>query len=204
MKDQDYWNKRYSEGGTSGRGSVGRYRNWKWNKIKEILGMDFKSLIDVGCGDLRFWEHPIAYKIGKQEGFNYTGIDKSEFIINKNRVFAPEHKFILAPAHIEQPGLRADVVFCLDLLFHLMDDTEYELTIENLCKYSNKFIVIYTWKKNPFENGGTNSNGVYQKFRAIGEIYHKLFLNYDFNIHSYFDVPYDQFGRLYFFRRLIY
>lgn len=195
----NYWDKRYAEGGISGRGSIGQYRNWKWNKIKEILGMDFKSLIDVGCGDLSFLKHPIANKILGKKGFQYTGIDISKHIIKRNRSFAPDLKFILASSHIEQKGIRARVVFCLDLLFHLMDDAEYELTIENLCKYSNEWIVIYNWKKIPIE--GTNSN--YQIFRRFGEVNY-IFMKNDFYLNKFFDCPFDSYGRLYFFRRLIY
>lgn len=199
----EFWDKRYSEGGTSGKGSIGKYRNWKWNKIKEILGMDFKSLIDVGCGDLSFLKHPIANKILKKKGFKYMGIDRSEHIIKRNRKLAPHLKFIHASSHIEQTDLRSPVVLCLDLLFHLMDDAEYELTIENLCKYSHQWIIIYTWKKNPFELQNVSTNGVYQKWRPLGEVNH-VFLHNDFYLKRFFDSPFDQFGRMYFFKRLIY
>lgn len=203
MTERKFWNKKYGEGGISGRGSIGRYRNWKWNQIQLTCGLEISSLIDVGCGDLSFWKHPIANKILKGKGFKYTGIDISDIIIKRNRSFAPKLEFICAPAHTPQPGLRADVVLVLDLLFHIMDDGEYEQLIETLCEYTNKELVIYTWKKNPFLLQNTDTDGVSQKYRPLGDVRH-IFTQNDLNLVNALDVPYDPFGRIYFFRRVIF
>ena len=201
MIERKFWNRKYKEGGISGRGSIGRYRNWKWNKIRQTIGEDFESLVDVGCGDLSFYKHPIANRIIKRKGFKYTGIDVSDFIINKNRVFAPDHEFICAPFHVEQPGLRGQVVFALDLLFHIMDDGEFGMGLENLCNYTNQFLIIYNWQKNPF--GESKTDGISQCFRKLGDYQH-IFTTNDMQLFETFTVPYDPFGKLYFFKRLIY
>ena len=196
----EYWNMRYQEGGNSGRGSIGKYRNWKWNKIHQVIG-SFRDVIDVGCGDLKFWEHPIAKIMVKgQEGFKYLGIDISDFIINKNKVFAPKFDFICAPSHDKIPR-RSPVVLCLDLLFHIMDDGNFESTLERVCEASNQWIVIYTWRKNPFPHSETDFE--YQYFRKLGD-YRQIFVSNGFKLHKHFPVPYDHYGVLFFFKRVIY
>jgi len=51
----DYWERHYSKGGSSGPGSIGNYRSWKWNTILEFEN-SIDDVIDIGCGDLSFWE----------------------------------------------------------------------------------------------------------------------------------------------------
>jgi hypothetical protein len=199
--EKEFWNKKYESGGISGKGSIGFYRNWKWNQIKYQFGTKFSSVIDVGCGDLSFWNHPIAKEILKGQGFKYTGIDISDYIIKRNRKEHPELKFICDSAHYRQPGLRGSLVLALDLLFHIMDDGEYRMAIETLCQYANQFLVIYTWQKNPFFN--TVTDGKSQYFRKLGEMKH-IFINNDMQLVNAARVPYDQFGKMYFFRRVIY
>jgi hypothetical protein len=201
--EKEFWENKYDQGGISGLGSIGLYRNWKWNKIVQNCGKNIKSIIDVGCGDLRFWQHPIANRIMKGDNFTYWGIDVAENIIKRNVKFYPDGRFICAPAHVRQPQLRASVVLGLDLLFHIMDDRDYFRTVQNLCRYANLYLVIYTWKKNPFESLNTNTDGVSQTFRELGNARH-IFNRNDMNLCWSYDVPYDPFGKLYIFRRVIY
>jgi hypothetical protein len=60
-------------------------------------------------------------------------------------------KFILQDAQTSIKGIRARIVFCLDLLFHILDDSAYVRILENLCMYSKEWIFIFTWSKNPFD-----------------------------------------------------
>lgn len=53
------------------------------------------------------------------------------------------------------------------MLFHIMDDTDYKKILDNLVKYSNKYIFVYTWHKNPF--GSKTDDGEYQKYRNFDE-----------------------------------
>jgi hypothetical protein len=199
--ERKFWNNKYEQGGISGRGSIGLYRNWKWNQIQFAIGTDIHSLIDVGCGDMSFWNHPIAKKMMKD--LKYTGIDISDNIIKRNRKALPDLDFIIAPAHVEQPGLRAQAVFALDLLFHIMDDGEYEMLIETLCQYASQYLVIYTWMKNPFTVLNRDGDGVSQKYRPLGNVKH-IFSKNNMQLVVSKNVPYDEFGRLYVFERLIY
>lgn len=199
MIEKEFWNRKYAEGGISGRGSIGKYRNWKWGKINQVIG-NFREVIDAGCGDLKFWEHPIANKILNQRRFKYLGIDVSDHIISRNRKFAPKLQFICAASHEPIPR-KASVVFALDLLFHIMDDGNFEETLEQLCKASNQWIVIYSWQKNPFPDSATD--GVSQYFRKLSD-YRHIFESNDFILKEFFQVPYDPYGVLYFMKRVIY
>ena len=202
IPEKDFWNKKYAEGGISGKGSIGKYRNWKWGMINQVIG-PFKSVIDVGCGDLSFWKHPIANRIQKQKDFSYAGIDVSDNIISRNRKFAPKFEFSCSPAYILKGIAKAQVVLCLDLLFHIMDEFRFELTLDNLCTYSKDWIVIYTWHKNPFELQGVVTDGISQYYRPLS-FYSHIFEMNEFELQDMIKVPFDEFGRLYFFRKLIY
>ena len=101
-----------------------------------------QSVVDVGCGDLSFWEG--------RECENYTGIDFSNPIIKKNMIHRPNWKFICANAEIEIKDLHKEAVFCMGVLFHIMDLKTYIQILNNLCTYSDNYIFIYTWINNPF------------------------------------------------------
>ncbi|MBN2259843.1 MAG: class I SAM-dependent methyltransferase [Clostridiales bacterium] len=136
-----YWEQRYKQGGSSGEGSVDESREWKWNIIDSYLS-EVENVIDLGCGDLTFW-------LGRNCR-QYTGIDVSETILNKNKSARPEWNFILSSSDQFIKNMKAPVVFCFDMLFHIMDEKSFIKTIDNACRYSSKYLFIYTWKKNPF------------------------------------------------------
>jgi ubiquinone/menaquinone biosynthesis C-methylase UbiE len=138
----NYWDNRYQTGGTSGCGSIGELRDWKWGIIKKY-NPELTSVIDIGCGDMRFWDNqPLPS--------DYTGIDISETIIKRNKQKYPEGKFNVASS-TELLPITSDSVFCLDMLFHIMEKDDYIKTLENCCIYSKKYIFIYTWLINPLK-----------------------------------------------------
>jgi 2-polyprenyl-3-methyl-5-hydroxy-6-metoxy-1,4-benzoquinol methylase len=135
----EYWEKRYSRGGTSGAGSVGKTREWKWKVIDGVVG-PLDSVVDVSCGDLSFWENRDCEK--------YVGIDISETVISLDRVRRPSWTFVCAPAENKQ-DVKGKTVFCMDVLFHIMDDDKYDRILSNLVSYSTHWIVVSTWYENP-------------------------------------------------------
>ena len=137
---EEYWEERYASGSASGCGSIGPSRTWKWDIINCYLPK-IDRIIDVGCGDLSFWEGR-SYK-------DYTGIDISKTIIERNREKRPKWNFIVSPAETYINGVTGECVFCLDTLFHIMDDGTFISILENLCYYSTKYIFIHTWFRNP-------------------------------------------------------
>jgi hypothetical protein len=205
-----YWDRRYAAGGTSGLGSVGTLRDWKHQVILSYAGTP-ASVIDVGCGDLSFW-HGCPPE-------SYTGIDLSTVIIARNQRRYPDRRWICSPGSV-RPPVTAPVVLCLDLLFHLLDETEYRRTLETLCACSERWIFIYTWHTNPIPAirwqirvdhlrhlrlrafaasfWDLTSDHVYEQFRNLRTDL-PLFTAAGFDLDRF--VPYDQVGGMYVFRK---
>lgn len=157
-----WWNRRYARGGASGKGSLGAYRKWKWGIINKHVKVENKTVLDVGCGDLNFLK-------GKRFK-DYTGIDAAEFIIEKNRKAKPSWTFILGDVASKNLFLRGperpNVVLCLDVLFHIMDNERFANLLQNLNRWTGEFLFINTWAKNPLP---TVHDGEFQYFRDLNE-----------------------------------
>ena len=63
-------------------------------------------------------------------------------------------------------GLKKDVVFCFDVLFHIMDSKTFIEILQNLCHYSNDYILIHTWLNNPFSDKN--------QLKKLGKLFLKL------------------------------
>lgn len=182
-KDTAYWNSRYGMGGTSGAGSIGLIRDWKWSVIEKYV-TDLDDFIDIGCGDREFWKGRSASK--------YVGVDLSSVLIERHKPQYPEFRFVCAGGEERLEGLHAKVVLCLDMLFHVLDDAAYSAILENLAHYSRDWIFIYTWRTNPFATFGGRigllrarqfsrflrsfvsvivDDGLYQKYRKFNSYY---------------------------------
>lgn len=205
-----YWDERYAAGGTSGAGSIGALRDWKHQIIRSYAGTP-ASVIDIGCGDLSFWHGnpPVTY----------TGIDISSVIIARNQRRYPEHRWICAPGSA-RPPVSAPVVLCLDMLFHILDETEYRRTLETICACSERWIFAYTWYANPipallwrirwellraFRIRGMiatffdpSSDQTYETYRPFRE-YLPIFEAAGFDLVRF--APYDESGGMYVFRK---
>jgi hypothetical protein len=187
-KEHEYWNHRYASGLTSGQGSVGRLRDFKWKIInKHIPHLD--NVIDVGCGDLRFWD---AISCA-----NYTGIDISDIVIERDKIVRSNWKFICSPAEDLIRGLQDENVICLDMLFHIMNEDTFVKILNNLCAYSRTNIFIYNWIRNPFDN--KVSDGIYQYFRTLSS-YGDIFAKHNFGIVDVQCAP-DTLGGMYLFEK---
>lgn len=210
MFQLSYWEERYKQGGVSGEGSVDKYRTWKW-KIIDCYVKNIDDVVDVGCGDISFW-------LGR-ECKKYTGVDISQTVIDKNKLLRPNWEFIRASSDKFLEKLNSEIVFCFDVLFHIMDPEIFSKTLENICQYSSKFVFIYTWKNNPFsrsyalgrivkkQNLGflkyvffpTETDGKYQYFRPLDNYSH-IFEKYNFELISENDNP-DKLGCMYVFAK---
>lgn len=188
----NYWDNRYASGGNSGLGSIGKHKEWKWNTLNNNIE-NITNIIDVGCGDLSFMDnHTIE---------NYTGIDISNTIIEANKTKHPEWKFICSSADKRISGLKGDVVFCHDVLFHIVDDEVYNNIILNLIEYSNKYISIFTWHKNPLKRMfRSTDNDSYQAYRDFSK-YIPIFENPGFSLICNEKSPCNKYGSLYIFKK---
>ena len=177
-----YWETRYALGGTSGVGSVGEARKWKWNVITEVIST-LDHVIDVGCGDLTFWEG--------RDCKDYVGIDISKTITDKNKLDHPKWSFINAPAERYIEGLKNECVICLDVLFHIIDSVSFIQILDNLCRYSTSLIFIHTWIDNPFGRWKQLKHGLHNLMklrlnRAITALRIAIFTPYKDGSYQYF------------------
>ena len=182
---KNYWDQRYASGGSSGGGSIGPLRDWKWGILELYLG-EVNHVIDYGCGDLSFWEGRTCS--------DYLGIDVSDEILRRNRSIRPEWKFLSTDALFACSILRKPIVLCFDVLFHIIPEDDFLRVLTNISSLSSEWIFVCTWLKNPFnfryffdlgrkeKNLITvfkglkyvywkNMDGVYQKYRPLSEYY---------------------------------
>lgn len=141
-QQDDYWERHYSNGRGSGDGSVGDHlRTFKWECL-EAGNTDLQNVIDVGCGDLSFWDGRQCRK--------YLGIEKSTNRCIINAVNRPDLRCTNHNAEDRIDNIHAPTVLCFDMLFHVMNPEAYIRILKNLAEYSTDKIFIYTLHTNPF------------------------------------------------------
>lgn len=135
-----YWNTRYMNGGNSGAGSDGLERNFKIEQLRKLENVD--SIIDIGCGDFRTGE--LVTKIFPFA--RYLGVDISRNIIDKCIKRAEElnlrKRYNFQTINTYDFKDNAELVLCLDVLFHQLDDEQYNDLIGKLKKSYTKYLVL--------------------------------------------------------------
>ena len=184
---KSFWEERYKRGGTSGKGSVGGYRKWKWKVIDKFVNIKDKSVLDVGCGDLSF--------LKKQKFALYLGLDYSPTIIKKNREKRPDLWFECVDVIENNIELgRFQVVLCMDLLFHIMTEDGFKNLLRNLNRWTGDYLFVVNWCKNPL----SYLKDHYQHFRDLSLYFDWLT---DLNLVDTFQRKKDPYNMLYVFRR---
>lgn len=150
-----YWNNRYEEGGTSGNGSYGELSIYKADIINSFInGHNINSIIEFGCGD---GNNLSLYNFKK-----YLGLDVSEqsILININKYHDDNTKsFILYNPRFfsNQNFITSELVICIDVLYHIVDDEGYFKTLLDIFSVSKKYVILYTsvdaFEKNPYLGG---------------------------------------------------
>jgi len=157
-----FWDKRYRQGGTSGVGSTGWERRWKWRLIHRYVG-DPVQVLDVGCGDLGFWEG--------RECPDYLGLDVSPFVQERNAAQRPRWSFQILDATKETIPFQRRIVFCFDVVFHVLPEDEFRRLVHNLVAATQQWLFVTNWGYNPLP-GGRPTDGVYQVYRDLGDYMH--------------------------------
>jgi SAM-dependent methyltransferase len=186
----DYWNTRYILGGDSGYNTdeyAIKYTNYVWSIIEKTVGKQ-KDVIDVGCGDLQFWKGRDCEK--------YIGIDISLKVIETDKKLRTNWTFIASPAD-KSFDISAETVICMNTLYHIMNDTEYDKIIDNIIAWSKKWIMIVTWRTKP---KGIKEDDFYEKYRDF-DIYQKRIINSGFTLVLQENISFDDYGCLWIFER---
>lgn len=108
-----YWETRYAAGGNSGKGSRDWFAEEKARLVNEVLGRhQISTVLDLGCGDGYVASLLLV-------GPGYLGVDPSPSALAQARSRNPDLAF-----ETEAPGPR-DAHLSLDVIRHLVDDTDY-------------------------------------------------------------------------------
>ena len=159
----EYWEQRYAAGKTSGLQS---HREWEHSIIDPYL-TKLSTVLDVGCGDLAFWQD---YKLP----FLYTGIDISPTIITKNRKQHPDMTFICGDINTLELQ-KYDIVLCLNVIYHLMQD-DIQPLIQKIYDAGTYHIFLTNWSSEPL-----TYDDRYQRHHTIAIPYNA------FEIYTYFN-----------------
>lgn len=135
MESKEYWNQRYSQGGNSGYGSYGDQLE---KKLKWLDGLPINSITEVGCGDFNFGQNLTAL----YPQATYWGCDISSVIITQNKEKYPQYNF----CSMSEPIPQADLVMCIDVLFHTLTDEDYNRTLEALDKLTTKYLAVTAYE----------------------------------------------------------
>lgn len=133
-----YWEKRYKAGGSSGAGSYGAHAEWKASVINRLVNQrGLASAVEVGCGDGAQLE---KYSFGR-----YTGVDISATAVKlcEERFAGDESKRFMVVTPGEHIDLeRADLVICVEVLMHVIDEDDFRWTLEEVFRLSKGFVVL--------------------------------------------------------------
>lgn len=143
MSYKQIWDKRYSEGGNSGRGSYGEHFDFKTRIVNDFISKyEIKSVIDLGCGD--------GNQIKDLKIEEYKGLDLSEVSIQVCTEMYENDKaknFELYELG-KRPAKKADSTMSLDVIYHLIDDQYFNDYINCLKECTDKYIIIYSTNYN--------------------------------------------------------
>jgi hypothetical protein len=154
----EYWNNRYLNGGNSGSGSYGVNASYKADIINEyIINYDIKTIFDHGCGD----GNQASLFIGFDK---YIGYDISSYVIEQCKckfLDNPKMNFCLSIDEVPE----SDLCISFDVLYHLIDENDFEKYLYQLFNKSKNYVVIFSTNHNNNE-------------KTAEHIYHRIFTSY--------------------------
>ena len=139
---KEYWDERYRAGFTSGAGSYGELATFKADTINTFIEENsVRSVIEFGCGDgnqLKLMHYP-----------EYLGMDIAPAAVEKCRkTFSGDDSKsfnLYSPESFSDNGsIHADLVVCLDVLYHIIPENDYIKTLDDIFSRSENFVILYT------------------------------------------------------------
>jgi 2-polyprenyl-3-methyl-5-hydroxy-6-metoxy-1,4-benzoquinol methylase len=140
--EEKYWQEWYSAGNNSGQGSMGELLEFKAAFInKHLEGVN--SVFDFGCGD-----GSLSRLLNIE---NYFGIDVSKEIVSKcnkqkkktNHNYEQASFIDINPEFIKSK-IQPEALMCIDALYHVMDNSVVDKTLENLFSGISPLVILYT------------------------------------------------------------
>lgn len=187
-----FWNERHERlnnlksGGDRG---ITNYENYEFyiHRISQILKFISKiflgqrplNILDAGCGKGIFTESLL------NAGYKVDSIDPSKSAIVHAQETSAKGNFKVTTIDNFNANKLYDVIICIDVLFHILDDEIWKKTLLKFIEIiKNNGVIILT------DSLGSERNylGDYIIHRSLDE-YLKFFRMYDFDIYDI--VPYD-------------
>lgn len=140
VKSGEFWEENYKNGGTSGTGSYGKIAEFKAEVVNNFIKeKNIETTIEFGCGD--------GNQLGLIHYRNYTGIDISHSIIQKNqkqyKSDASKNFFDRYPKE-KYMQKKYQLAISMDVIFHLLEDQIFEEYLNDLFESSEKYVIIYS------------------------------------------------------------
>lgn len=139
----NYWQDRYSAGGTSGTGSYGRLAEFKASVLNRFVAeQKITSVLELGCGD--------GNQLLQAKYPRYIGLDVARAAVllcqNKFKQDTTKSFYVYdSESFIDHHRLfRADLALSLDVLFHLVEDAVFERYLALLFSTADRFVIIYS------------------------------------------------------------
>lgn len=133
----DYWEERYRSGGNSGAGSYSRLAAYKAEILNEFVTRNaISSVIEFGVGDgaqLSLANYP-----------DYTGVDVSRTVVEATRQkFAADSAVRILHTSEVDDTYRADLALSLDVIYHLVEDSAFDIYMRQLFAAADRYAIIY-------------------------------------------------------------
>lgn len=156
-----FWDRHYALGGTSGPGSRGELAQVKADVVNEVTTRyGIGSITELGCGD--------GYQASLFIVDRYVGLDVSRAALIKcaNRFRGNTRRtFLLYDSRFCWDGLGVlggDMALSMDVIFHLVDEVVYERYMTDLFACGSKCVLIYST-----DEGDWRSEPGYTRNRAV-------------------------------------
>lgn len=138
-----YWKSRYNKGGLSGGGSYGKFAEFKADILNSFVReKNIQSIIEFGCGD--------GHQLSLASYPSYIGLDISPAALQTCKDIFKDDKtksFFLYDSNSfvdNHSVFKADLTLSLDVIYHLVEDSIFELYMQHLFASSKKFVIIYS------------------------------------------------------------
>ena len=143
--EREFWDSRYRNGLTSGPGSAGAEAAWKVAQVVALAkAHKCRTVLDLGHGD---GELARAF-MAELPRASYRGVDIAPSAIDvAHAKAAPRMSFEVADFTAQDFDAQADLVVCLDVLFHLSTQDKHDAAVVAICRSFRKVAVVAAWNE---------------------------------------------------------
>lgn len=147
-KATEIWENRYATGGNSGAGSYGDSYEFKRDVINDyIKKFNIKNVLDLGCGD--------GNQITELSVEKYSGFDISQCVVDlcRKKYENDSSKQFNVYDNNFKNDQSYDLCMSIDVIYHIIDDSDFNCYMCNLFNPLNKYILIYSTNYESVLNG---------------------------------------------------